>query len=59
MAENVVLGAVKFGYRVECWDQICIQLQLLPFSFRVFSPMILGSRHATESELFDKFPRTQ
>ena len=35
------LGAVGFEDRVEWWDRICIQLQLLPASIHEILPMLL------------------
>ena len=48
VAETVALGAVGVGDRVELWDQICIQPQLLPLSFDVVLPMRLESLHVIE-----------
>ena len=46
---SLALSNLKIGSIDGC--QMCIQLQLLPLSFRVMSPMLLDSRHAIELEL--------
>ena len=53
VAETVVLGAVESGDHIIRWDQSVYPASTASFfHFRVILPLILGSLHAIESELY-------